>query len=280
MASLTRNTVLALLAGGIISRLNRMLNDRALSNNSSARAWDWQREIVLITGGSSGLGELVVRRLAEQSIKIIVFDVNEPRQPFPSCVHFYKVDITDSKAVAEAAKSLREQVGEPTVLVNNAGIGWPGNVLETSEERVRRVFEVNTISHFILVKEFVPSMVENDHGHVITVASMASYVTITGNTEYSCTKASAMAFHEGLRQDLLHKCNVKHVRTRRVAGKFPSTLAIIHPIFVRTPMTAAFAHKIKDILEPEPVAGSIVKQILDGKSGVVFLPPKLWGKKG
>ena len=58
----------------------------------------------------------------------------------------------------------------------------------------RKTFEVNTISHFTMVREFVPSMIKNNHGHVVTVASAASYIVHAQNVDYSCSKASALAF--------------------------------------------------------------------------------------
>lgn len=197
-----------------LSKLSGRLSDRALGNHSPGKGWDWQKEIVLITGGSNGIGESVTRQLAARGIKVIVFDRSPPATSFPPNVHFYEVDITDSGAVHTAAESLRRDVGEPTVLVNNAGVGYVGSIFDTPEGHVRKTFEVNTIAHFILAREFVPSMMRNDHGHVVTVASMSSFVTVAGNVDYSCSKVSAMAFHEGLRQDLVHRHGVKHVRTR------------------------------------------------------------------
>jgi all-trans-retinol dehydrogenase (NAD+) len=129
-------------------------------------------------------------------------------------VHYYKTDITSSKAIAEVASSIRSSYGHPTVLINNAGIGFGYTILEVPEDSLRKIFEVNTISHFLTVKEFLPEMVKQNHGHVVTVASMASFVTIAQNTDYSCTKAGAMAFHEGLTQELKHRYRAPKVRTR------------------------------------------------------------------
>ncbi|KAH7313985.1 hypothetical protein B0I35DRAFT_410908 [Stachybotrys elegans] len=91
------------------------------------------------------------------------------------------------------------QVGDPTVLVNNAGIGYAKNILDSTNDEIRRTFDVNIVAHFFLVREFLPFMIKMNHGHVVTIASTASFLTIASNTEYSCTKATALAFHEGLR---------------------------------------------------------------------------------
>jgi short-subunit dehydrogenase len=99
------------------------------------------------------------------------------------------------------------------VLINNAGIGTNKPIFSSTEAELRRVFEVNTISHFLLVKEFVPAMAKRNHGHVVTVASMASFLVHAQNVDYACSKASALAFHEGLGQELKSRYGAEKVRT-------------------------------------------------------------------
>lgn len=128
-------------------------------------------------------------------------------------VTFYKVDVTKPAEIAKAAAEVRKSAGEPTVLINNAGIGTAMTILGGTEENVRRTFEVNTMSHFWMVKEFVPTMAKLNHGHIVTVASMASFVVHAQNVDYCCTKASALAFHEGLASELRHRYAAPDVRT-------------------------------------------------------------------
>ncbi len=64
-----------------------------------------------------------------------------------------------------------------------------------------------------MVKEFIPAMIKKNHGHVVTIASMASYVVHARNVDYACTKASAVAFHEGLSSELKNRYNAPSVRT-------------------------------------------------------------------
>lgn len=100
------------------------------------------------------------------------------------------------------------------MLVNNAGVGYDGTILDEPEAKIRQTFEVNTISHFLMVREFLPSMIRQNHGHVITIASMASFVALGEMVDYCCTKASALAFHEGLTQELRYRYQARKVRTR------------------------------------------------------------------
>jgi all-trans-retinol dehydrogenase (NAD+) len=128
-------------------------------------------------------------------------------------VHFHKADISKSAEISAVAKIIREEYGDPTVLVNNAGITVCRPLLSETEEQIRRVFDVNTISHFFMVKEFLPAMVKQNHGHIVTLASMASYSVHAGNVDYACSKASALAFHEGLAQEIKSRYKAPKVRT-------------------------------------------------------------------
>jgi all-trans-retinol dehydrogenase (NAD+) len=130
-----------------------------------------------------------------------------------SNVHYYKADISKSAEISAVTKVIRKEHGDPTVLINNAGISVSRPLLNETEEQIRRVFDVNTISHFFTVKEFLPAMVKQNHGHIVTVASMSSYSVHAANIDYGCSKASALAFHEGLAQEIKSRYNAPKVRT-------------------------------------------------------------------
>lgn len=129
-------------------------------------------------------------------------------------VFFYKTDVTSRPAVKESASQIKRDHGIATILINNAGVANPGTVLDEPEEKIRLTMEVNTLAHFWTVKEFLPGMIQKDHGHIVTVASLASFVSFGEITDYSCSKASALAFHEGLSQEIRHWYKSKKIRTR------------------------------------------------------------------
>ncbi|OAA65873.1 NAD(P)-binding domain protein [Niveomyces insectorum RCEF 264] len=111
--------------------------NRALGNplpgGPDTAAWgDWSKEIVLITGGSSGLGRLVVDEFARRGITVVVLDVRDPVAAFPGSVGFYKVDPTDDDAVDAVADRVRTNVGDPTVLIKNAGTDHGRTLLDAT----------------------------------------------------------------------------------------------------------------------------------------------------
>ncbi|KAF7557593.1 hypothetical protein G7Z17_g518 [Cylindrodendrum hubeiense] len=244
--------------------INRLLNRRVLGGLVSDDSWDWTKEIVLITGGSSGMGKAMVEVFAKKNIKVVIFDLSPPQNPLPPSVSFYQVDVTSPKAIHEASEKIRHQVGNPTVLINNAGVSSGISILDSSEVQIRRTFEVNNMAHFWMIQEFLPAMIKANHGHIVTMASIASFVVIAGNVDYSCSKAGALAFHEGLRQELKHRYSARKIRT-----------SVVHPCWVRTPMNAHLVDSPgfkEHVIEPDVVANVVVEQILQGRSGQIILP--------
>jgi all-trans-retinol dehydrogenase (NAD+) len=128
-------------------------------------------------------------------------------------VHYYKADISKSAEITAVAKVVRKEHGDPTVLIKIAGISVCRPLLSETEEQIRRVFYVNTISHFFTVNEFLPAMVKQNHGDIVIIASTASYSVHAANIDYGCSKASALAFHEGLAQEIKSRYNAPKVRT-------------------------------------------------------------------
>ena len=149
-----------------------------------------------------------------RSVTVMIYfkDENNTMLVVPG-VPFYRTDVTSSKNIHSVAEEIRKDHGDPTVLINNAGIGTNKTIMTESEAEIRRVFDVNTIAHFLIAKEFCPAMIKANHGHIVTIASMASYMVHAQNVDYACTKASALAFHEGLAQELKSRYKAPKVRT-------------------------------------------------------------------
>jgi all-trans-retinol dehydrogenase (NAD+) len=184
--------------------------------------------------------------------------------PTASNVHYFKCDVTNTAIIAAVAKEIRAKVGVPTILVNNAGVARGKSILDATEKDVRFTFDVNTLSHYFLAKEYVPAMVEQNHGMIVTIASIAAYVTVANMVDYAASKAAALSFHEGLTTELKTRYNAPAVRT-----------VVVNPSYTRTALFEGFYNSstfLMPTLEPETVAEEIVKQILTGSSGQVILP--------
>lgn len=102
----------------------------------------------------------------------------------------YKVDVTNREEVYRVANQVKEEIAEPTMLINNAGIVSGKKIFdpENSDAYMEKTMQVNTISHFWTVKAFMPAMIEKNHGHLVTIASSAGLVGVNGLADYCASK--------------------------------------------------------------------------------------------
>ncbi|KAJ5796595.1 uncharacterized protein N7518_005135 [Penicillium psychrosexuale] len=245
--------------------LNTKISERVINNFQASETWIPENELVLLTGGSGGIGREIMEDLSRNKVRVVILDITRPTFELPENVTFYQTDVTSAKSLSETGAAIRKAHGEPTVIVNNAAIFHHDTILDLPEEQLRQAFDVNIISHFLIIKEFLPFMIRMNRGHVLTVASVASFVTLGEMVDYACSKAAALAFQEGLRQELKYWYKAPNVRT-----------STIHPLWVQTPMIEGFtkyqAAFDQPLLDPKDVSQAVVEHLVNRKSGLTVLP--------
>lgn len=164
-----------------IDYINTSLNAFAYNNFrlADAKVWDWPKEIVLITGGASGIGAGLARALVQKDLQVVIVDVSEPSADLASSprIYHYKCSVTDPAALAATAEQIRKEVGHPSILVNNAGLARSATILKSSAADVSAVIGVNLMAHWNTVQEFLPHMLETRKGHIVTIASVAAFIS-------------------------------------------------------------------------------------------------------
>ena len=156
----------------------------------------------LVTGASAGIGRQIALLLARKGARVWAAARSEGAlhdlaaaedgiRPVP-------VDVQDAAGRAR----LVDVAGEVDVLVNNAGIGWHGLVEDMPADRVRQLFEVNVLGLIDLTQRVLPGMLARRRGHVVNVASVASWVAAPPLTVYSATKFAVQGFSDGLRREV------------------------------------------------------------------------------
>jgi all-trans-retinol dehydrogenase (NAD+) len=169
-----------------------------------------EQEIVLVTGGGGGLGRLLALRFIKLGSKVVLWDINQEGitetiqliEEVGGTAKGYIVDISNKDAVYKAADTVRREVGDVTLLINNAGVVSGRPLLDTPDYMIERSFNVNILAHFWTTKAFLPEMIKHNHGHIVTIASLAGHVGISKLIDYCATKFAAVGFDEGLRLEL------------------------------------------------------------------------------
>ncbi|KAH9861201.1 hypothetical protein IAQ61_010938 [Plenodomus lingam] len=255
------------------SALNRLAANR-WGWKSDKSQWVWDKEVAVVTGGSGGIGACVVKRLVSQGVKVAVLDVSPLEASFTTedrkCIRYYKCDITSRDNIREAAHAIRSDLGCPSILINNAGIGNAYTILDVPPASLQKLFDINLLSHWSTVQEFLPDMIAKKKGHIMSVASLASFVAFAGAVDYACTKAALLAFHEGLTQEIKHRYKCPEIKTSIVHPSWTKSAITSHPT-----LQAGLKSVGAKLLEPEDVASAMVNQILAAKSGQLVLGPAL-----
>lgn len=261
-----------LFAAGLAGTVNEWLSELAQNNfrlRSEKHRYDWPNEIAVITGATGGFGSLMSKDLASRGVTVMALDIRDeaPADMKHPKIHYFKCDITDREMVADVAQQIR-QIGNPSILINNAGISGEGPIVDQTKEHLRKIFDINVISHYYTVQEFLPAMVANKKGHIVTVASMASFATTAGIVPYSNTKVAALSFHEGLQTEARVFHNAPEI-------KFSS----LHPSFASTPMVTPHLKELEQagaqVLKPIDVSNAVIKQIMSGKGKQIILAGNL-----
>lgn len=218
---------------------------------------DLKGKTVLITGGGAGLGKAMAKEFVARGAKrLILWDINAEalQQVQAELKHQVEVltqvvDLSKREQIYENADKLLADVGFVDIVINNAGIVGGKPLLETPDQRVNLVFSVNTLALFWMAKKFLPSMMQRNDGHFITVSSLAGIFPGPLMVEYASSKAAAIAFNDGLRLELakLGKDNVK-------------TLCVC-PAAMATDLFKGFEIPGMPAMSPEYVAGQVADAV-------------------
>ncbi|KAI0254760.1 retinal short-chain dehydrogenase/reductase [Lactifluus subvellereus] len=230
-------------------------------------AVDWGEQIVLITGGASGIGELLANTLAVRNVTVVVLDI-KPIVTENYNINYYKCDITNWEEVEAVARTVIEEVGHPTVLVNNAGVVQGKLILDLSPEDVRQTFNVNTLAHFWTLKAFLPEMIRKKSGHIVTVASVGGLVGMAQMIDYNASKAATISLHESLRYELDKRYHAPQIRTSLIVPGH-----VLTSLFstVRLPTSWLFRFCFPS-LEPIAVVKRIIATLDEQHSQTIYLP--------
>ncbi|XP_074501688.1 retinol dehydrogenase 10-A [Sebastes fasciatus] len=169
-------------------------------------------ELVLITGSGGGLGRLFAQEFTKHGAEVVLWDINSSSneqtaklvREMGGKAHTYTVDVTNREDVYRSAELVRKDLGrDVTMLVNNAGVVAGERMLDCPDELIERTMKVNCHALFWTVKAFLPQMKAQNHGHIVTIASVLGLFSTACVEDYCASKFAAVGFHESLAHELL-----------------------------------------------------------------------------
>ena len=223
---------------------------------------------VLITGAASGLGRMMAERFAEEGAHLVLWDVNpegleavrEALATQPGGVAVYTCDLSDREAIARTAKAVLNDHGPVDILINNAGIVSGKPLLEIPDAHIERTFAVNTLALFWMTRAFMPGMIAQGDGHIVTIASAGGIVGTARMTDYCSSKFAAIGFDDSLR-----------LECKRLG--LPIRTTVVCPFYISTGMFDGVKTRFSwllPILKPDYVVGRIMKAIRKKKQRLIM----------
>lgn len=162
----------------------------------------------------------------------------------------YVVDISNRVEVYKRAEEMSLEMGGPVnILVNNAAIACCQPFWALSDDAIATTYNANILSHYWLLKAFLPGMMKRNEGHIVTVSSVTGLMGAYGCTDYSATKYACVGLHESLFTEL------------RTHGYNGIDLTLVCPYYVNTSMFAGVQPRFFPMLEPQYVADRIVQAV-------------------
>ncbi|MEW4566483.1 SDR family NAD(P)-dependent oxidoreductase [Tautonia sp. JC769] len=222
----------------------------------------------IVTGASSGIGAALARQLAGQGVRVGLTarrldrleGLAESIRAAGGEAAVAPADAADRRATAGAIARLERELGPIDLLIANAGLGRSSPAVGFSAEVVEEVVRVNLIGAAAAIEGVLPGMLARGHGQIVGISSLAGFRGLPGSSAYCASKAGLSTLLEGLRPDL---------RRRGVL------VTVVHPGFVRTPMTEASRHVQPWMMDADRAAAIILKGIARGRRRVDFPAPTL-----
>jgi short-subunit dehydrogenase len=225
---------------------------------------NWHGKTILLTGASSGIGEGLALALAKKGAVLglvarreeMLRELAEKCEKAGGIARAYAADVRDESAVADVFQRFIREFETIDILIANAGIGGNDESTRTYHpESVKKVVEVNLMGAVNAVHAVLPKMLEQGHGQLVAVSSLAGFRGLPRSAAYSASKAAMTAFFESVRLDVKEK---------------GIDVTIIQPGFIRTPLTAARANKMPYLMELDDAIPHFIKAIEKRKKFAAF----------
>jgi len=172
----------------------------------------------VITGATQGIGKAIAEKFLKNDFSIAVCArtathlsllKKEWQQKFPQAqIITGKADLSSKKELIAFAEKIKEHFDNVDVLVNNAGLFFPGKLMEEPDGHLEKLMEVNLYSAYRLTRQLLPSLQKSKNAHIFNISSVAALRAYENGGAYSITKYALLGFSDNLRMELMDE-NIK-----------------------------------------------------------------------
>ena len=224
----------------------------------------WNNKNVLITGASSGIGKEFALQLGRRGASVglvarrleMLVDIESEITANGGIAMSLTADVTNAAELRAQANRFREQLGPIDVLIANAGIGGTvSHPVKLPPEEFAKVININLIGAANSVAAVLPEMVERGSGRLVAISSLSAYRGLPKSEAYCASKAAVSIYFESLRLDL------KNTGVE---------VTIIHPGFIKTPLTSGRQAKMPFLMELDDAVRKMIRGIESGKKSFAF----------
>ncbi|KAI4726314.1 NAD(P)-binding protein [Aureobasidium sp. EXF-10728] len=266
--------VVAVLVAGWYTLLYAVVAINTRLGYGPRRAITWSEQIAVVTGGAGGLGWLIAQILQLRGATVVVWDIQPPQEYAGDAeggVQWYKVDVGQVEQVESAYEKVKNDVGTPTILINNAGIVNGQPLLSLSANAISRCFQINTLSHFHTCRTFLPGFLSSPQGGtIVTVSSVLGHLGASHLTDYTASKAALLAFHTSLRAEI-----AQLQQQQQYPGAKNTKMVLVKPGQLSTNMFSSLKSPSEffgPVVQAKDLAMAVVDMIGEGRDGVVCMP--------
>ncbi|MBA2176585.1 3-ketoacyl-ACP reductase [Halobacillus locisalis] len=169
-----------------------------------------QGKTAYITGAGRGIGKATALELAREGVHVGLMartesslqEVAEEARALGVQASVAAVDISDLSSVEAAVAKLENDLGPTDILINNAGIGFYGSMLEANPDEWKKTFEVNVFGTYHVTRTVLPQLIEKNRGDILNISSSNGLKGTAGSTAYSGTKFAVQGMTEALMQEV------------------------------------------------------------------------------
>jgi short-subunit dehydrogenase len=202
-------------------------------------------KVVLITGGSSGIGKSIAVFLSKKGFIVYGTSRNPKKITEKLPFNLISLDVTKQQTIQKAVDTIIVKEGRIDVLINNAGVGITGPIEETPDSEIKKAFQTNVFGPVDLIKSVLPQMRKQNTGLIINITSIAGYMGLPYRGIYSATKGTLELLTEALRMEI-KDFNIK--MTNVAPGDFATNIAsgrYHSPILEDSPYKKPYGNTLK-----------------------------------